>query len=256
MPPLSVLLRPTRAGALFLGALAAACFPPQAFECDGDAACDLDGRAGRCIATGSCAYDDAACPSGWRYAKEPGRDASCVAILDDFEDGDLTLVPIDTRQGAWFTGGTPGGEALPTLLAEPRRERSTGALRLVGDAADDFYLAGFPLRDVGEAVHLPYDASAHTGLAFWARSGTPEPQEFLVKVWICVGEGPCADTRTAFGKVLSAPATWTRTVVPFASLEPVAPASTFDPAALEGIELASVTGGAFDLWIDDLVLGE
>lgn len=57
---------------LAVSVLAGACLERVGYRCESDGQCDLDGRDGRCLTTGYCAYPDDECPSGLRY--EPDAD--------------------------------------------------------------------------------------------------------------------------------------------------------------------------------------
>ncbi len=45
-----------------------ACRPEPQFMCDDDDVCVLDGTQGVCTDVGHCAYPDATCPDGYRFA--------------------------------------------------------------------------------------------------------------------------------------------------------------------------------------------
>ena len=67
-----------RVRTLLCASLLAAC-KVESFACGDDDECMLAGEPGACVA-GSCAYPDAMCPSGYRYAAglDSGLAGECV----------------------------------------------------------------------------------------------------------------------------------------------------------------------------------
>ena len=111
-----------------------------------------------------------------------------------------------------------------------------------------------------------YDASAYSGITFWARGTTPDLGRLYVRVHttvapcplsaICYSEDHCSHFQTRITLDSDAD-TWTEYFVAFADLaQPaeVAPA-TFDPSEIVVIDFRVQPigeSGSFDFWIDDL----
>lgn len=107
--------------------------------------------------------------------KPEGADVSGPAILiEDFEDGDLSILTEDGRGGSWytFTDGTDG-ENSGVLIVDGGAPESQKA----GYIAASGYTwwgggLGFPLTPGGDARE-PYDGSAVNGIRFWAKADQP-----------------------------------------------------------------------------------
>jgi hypothetical protein len=213
-----------------------------------------------------------------------GPDPRCVeevidptTVIDDFEDQNGMLVPIDGRSGGWWTTGddTPNATifperntstpALPALIPEGRCN-SRYAMRVTGQGFDDWgALLGlsFVYSSNGPAA---YDASRHRGVRFWARVGDTSTNQLRVAIadansepegGRCTEDGPsetaCFDT---FGILLPGlDVDWKRFQVPFEGLEQRnfgLPAAGIATDAVFGVHFAFESGAVFDLWIDDL----
>jgi hypothetical protein len=90
----------------------------ERFVCRGADACWLGGEAGLCLA-GNCAYPDAACPSGYRYAVGLGNALAgeCVA-LDDVGGSTGDVV-------GGSTGGSSSSSTRGSTDAEPGSDASS-----------------------------------------------------------------------------------------------------------------------------------
>jgi MYXO-CTERM domain-containing protein len=95
-------------------------------------------------------------------------------LIDDLEDGDTSILVKDGRQGNWYAydDGTGGTRTEPHI--EPAmRSGSKNAMCISGSGFTGYGGGiGFDLNNPGNARAL-YDASAYTGISFWAR-GMPE----------------------------------------------------------------------------------
>jgi hypothetical protein len=89
-------------------------------------------------------------------------------LIDDFEDGDDTIVARDGREGFWrWARDTDAPGTAPALLPNPRPEAKEGNRAAL-------HVKGEQLKDWGASVELTfqprcYDASAYDGVAFSAR---------------------------------------------------------------------------------------
>jgi endoglucanase len=99
-----------------------------------------------------------------------GDTSGAPVLIDDLEDGDTQIVASDGRQGAWFAfdDGSAGTRTEPTVKPDGA-QGSPSALCIAGE--------GFTTWGGGLALDLNnplaqralYDASAYTGISFWAR---------------------------------------------------------------------------------------
>lgn len=102
-----------------------------------------------------------------------------TALIDNLEDGNGQLVATATRNGSWWvvSDGTPAGTIQPPADAAPSPERVPGghcgsnyAMRVTGQGFTDWgasLSAGFRYTSQAETI----DASAFSGVMFWARTG-------------------------------------------------------------------------------------
>jgi hypothetical protein len=105
---------------------------------------------------------------------------------------------------------------------------------------------------IGIACTLPIDASAYTGLSFWAKGAGP--MHVIVTTTatdgnycICAGSD-CGD---GYLKNLTLTADWAQYTVLFTDLKQMHHAVPFDPTAVIGFNFAS-NANAWDYWIDDV----
>ncbi|HTA93564.1 MAG TPA: carbohydrate binding domain-containing protein [Polyangiaceae bacterium] len=185
-------------------------------------------------------------------------------LIDDFEDGNNLLAPIDGRNGPWFESNDgrgmqvpdPRGQILPVLLMPPRGTSLRG-MHTTG--------AGFTLWGAYLAVHfvsngeagVPYDISKHTGITFSAKLGngmvTPHVRFEISETNTAVTCTTCGDH---FGTQVPLTVDWQTVTVPFSSLSQLGygrPLQTaFDPTQALGLYFDWLTNENFDFWLDDV----
>ncbi|WP_437897872.1 hypothetical protein [Sorangium sp. So ce124] len=204
-----------------------------------------------------------------------------VELIDDMEDGDSAIDEAGGRVGYWYSFNDGTGTQtppvyseenpvgfIPETLAEPRGE-STMAMHTFGSGFTDWG-AGFGFALNGpDGGRLAYDASAYSGIVFWAKLGDAGAATTMkVNITdktsdpaggICDESGedvanPCFDdwsTTTHLG------AEWAPVVIPFEEFarggegaEPSAEA--IDLTGLFAIEFGFTQGEDFDVYIDDV----
>lgn len=213
--------------------------PPSA-RCDTQADCE----SWICSAAGKCVADIVISPD---------------AVIDDFEDGDLSLPARAGRVGNWYLFGDGTGIASLDSLAIKRGAASVKGLHTRGKDFKSWGSGlGVDLNNSGasQSSKAPYDATAFAGITFWARA------ESEVAVTVSL---PDADTDAA-GKTCTAcehhyyqavqvTPTWQRFTIAFSALarEPGgAPAPTaFKPSGVFSI-LFRLVGQNYDLYVDDI----
>jgi hypothetical protein len=132
------------------------------------------GSSGGNATAGSTAAGSTTGGSGGMTSSTPNCEGAEVAegtcqMIDDFEDGDDQLWAVEGRGGKWyaFDDGTgtasPARDAFATSAAE---DRPTSAVHSTGEGFSD-YGGG-----VGFGLSGCYDASAYTGVSFWAKADT------------------------------------------------------------------------------------
>ena len=200
-----------------------------------------------------------------------GTTAKCVAdtvvvaannMIDDFEDGVITSLPaLGGRLGNWYAyADSSGGTGLLAEATIINRGASKQGLHTKGKNFTQWGSGvGCDLAH-GGSDKLTYDASAFTGVTFWAR-GTgltslnvafPDiDTDKLVKGKTCMEE---CDHH--YFKSVPLTTAWARYNIAFAdlSLEPGdKPAPTaFRPDAVSAIQFRMVQGSDYEVYIDDL----
>ena len=238
--------------------LAGASFPDTcAAQRDGDAEVPSGGKPAANKSTPRCAL-----PSFMNDESTGHQAGSDLALIDDFEAGDTA--------SKWFSSNDGSGPQFPArcVLRSPLDgERGAGnlwALRTYGKSAAGFMWAkvGRNLRSPSAQCDKPFDASAFSGVRFWARGpGTITFDVGIVAVTSHELGGTCTegcfDSHQVFVDLTSS---WARYEVPFANLTQVgwgAPAH-FDPSQILAVAWGAtepITGlqaHCFDFWIDDV----
>jgi hypothetical protein len=184
------------------------------------------------------------------------------------EDGTGIICYMDKphRLGSWFTFGDrfatlkPDRDSTtrPERIASTRTPTSNYAMHVSG-TYQTFAGFGFFLDLNSKA----YDASAYTGIRFWAKgtgsllvTGQMASTEYKGFGGTCtLGDGVCAGNSYEVGQLSST--TWIEYKAPFA-LMTGGTVSPFDPKAIWSLEFqyraaaTNVTPIPFDIWIDDV----
>ena len=190
-------------------------------------------------------------------------------LIDDLDDGNATLPTTNNRRGAWSDSmiGTNGA----TMVPDP-----TVAFFVTdtGDVCRKFavYVHGQTSVDPGSGATFgfslgsPYDASAYTGLSFWARIdvGTNPPLRVAIPdedtdprgaTCLTGGTDPNLSCWSHFGARFTINTTWTKYTVPFASFtqDPWGfQAAEFKPAAIFSVLFQIGENDTFGIWIDNV----
>ena len=189
----------------------------------------------------------------------PGEwaDAPLEAVIDDFEDGDLSLIKVADRTGNWYpfpvTSTTVAGEASTNCVARGLRSGhfvATGN----GDPGSNWNAS---MVDPFTAV-IPYNASAWSGFSFWIAAGDTvgEATEMTVGIntpGVLASEGYCTTCGDYHLISISLTRTWTRWSIRFDDLkqkgfgEPPVPVLPRDRL----VNFIFWPKNPFDIWIDD-----
>jgi hypothetical protein len=191
-------------------------------------------------------------------------------LIDDMEEGSGGIIKQGGRGGSWFTynDGTDGGVQTPTAngpclpVAIPGgRCTSEHAMHTFGSGFTNYGMGiGFDLNHPA-TVRMPYDVSAYTGIAFWARGPQLAVQiQVLEDATTPTAQGgTCPTTSTCadhYAIAVDLGTGWQQIVVPFASLKQATwgTAVPWDPKTVLGVQFAVNPAPAFDFWIDDIGL--
>lgn len=222
-------------------------------------ACALAWALGGCDASLEPIHAAAGCPEApvrgpLEYADEPPEQ-----LIDDFEDLDDHLAPVDGRTGSWILGrdGSSDPTADNSTHCAARGEHSghfSGAGFLNWGAN---WTAVFKKNDAnGNAV--AYDATKYSAISFWAATGPEAMPPYSLPVGVTTMDvawngGICAVCMDYYRTNVELSPDWQRFVVPFSSL---AQAGEGDPlTALKKDELVGFILWPvrdFDVWIDDV----
>ena len=188
------------------------------------------------------------------------RGVGTEPMIDDFEDGNALLLPLEHRAGVWgpFSDGTgvqrpfSGGSVTPERIAGGRGA-SSFALHMSGTK---FGKWGAGLNGDLTARRC-YDASAYAGLTFWSR-GRGSFNVFLKMTQVVPEEFGGSCTHSCFDghhtKVLGS-AKWQEQRITWAELKQSGFGTPipFDPRSLLSIEFSVAPDQTpFDFWIDDV----
>ena len=243
---------------------------------------------GACSGSGEAQPDGKAAQAGELCPGPEGPEQQCQgeskptveALIDDMEDGDPSIFMVNGRRGAWWAAGDDTASATMTPprdnLAPPEainggRCGSARAIRVTGQGFLEWgSLLGvdmhYGVRTDGSDGNLPYDASAYTGVEFWARIGDTSTDRVRFAVSDVNNEpygGVCTDNDQlneqcydTFGTYLNGLSPeWRHYRVAFTSLTQRQfgyPASAAATQALFSVQFNFDPSSIFDFWVDDL----
>ena len=178
--------------------------------------------------------------------------------LDDFNDGDLMLSPVEQRVGSWysFTDQTAGCANLRVEKADASK-----ALHFIG--------GGFAKWGAGFGAALAwspsdrglctYDLSAYSGIRFRARGNVTLRMTFTSRESIFQSAGgDCPDSEGCYdepGRSIPLSAEFQTFEVPFCSLSRVGFGSRVGPldrTSTTNLSFLAQTKSNFDVWLDDV----
>ena len=177
-------------------------------------------------------------------------------VIDDFEDGDYylpTSPALEGRVGGWYPFGDGTGTTSYDVVAINRGASKKG----FETKGKDFVTWGSGVGTDFAAAKASYDASAYTGITFWARAATALS---LIVVLPDVDTAPqgnlCTSCDHHYNKAVSVTTSWQRFTVRFADLvlEPgTVPAPTaFKPKEIVSLQLRLAPGQTYDVFLDDI----
>jgi hypothetical protein len=223
---------------------------------------------------GVCVGEDKACPLTARC--NSGADCEsyvcsknkCIAdidvpagdVIENFEDGDFVLLAQGGRAGNWYAYGDGTGTVTQEVKAIKRGPNSARVMYGTGANFTSWGSGiGVDLNNTGgsQAAKKVYDASAYTGVTFWARAETT----LMVSVIFPDGNTDpagaiCTVCDHHWFKPVQFDTEWKRYTVTFDSLvlengtEPVPVA--FDATRLVSLQFRLASGQNYELWLDDI----
>ena len=223
---------------------------------------------GACVDAGKPCAVSARCNTGGDCDSFVCSKNKCIAdidvpaddVIDNFEDGDFFLLAKGGRTGNWYAYGDGTGTVTEEIKSSKRGATSAKVMHTTGaDFTSWGSGVGVDLNNAGagQADKKVYDASAYTGVTFWARAETT----LMVSVVLPDGNTDaagkvCTVCDHHWFKPIQVDTEWKRYTITFESLalengtEPVPTA--FDAAQLVALQFRLASGQTYDLWFDDV----
>jgi endoglucanase len=223
------------------------------------------------LATAGCPGGPGAATAGGPPAPGPttvpDKDCPPEFSIDDTEDNNNQVQLQKGRSGYWYTfvdkaGSTITPPSQTTFIMSPGGAAgSQHAAHMLGKMAGSgqplFAGMGFSFTD----PKAPYDATAFTGVSFYAKLGSGSTAAVRLKV-PDVSTDPagkvCTECFNDFGADLTLTEEWKRYTVPFATMKQMegwgAPHPvTIDKSKLFGMQWqVTQQGASYDVWIDNV----
>jgi Glycosyl hydrolase family 45 len=185
-------------------------------------------------------------------------------MIDNMDDGDRLIIVASGRQGPWHTFSEPAGGNLQPPVGNGFLPMSGGAnntshaVRVTGSGYQ-FGGVGFDLNNANSTPeHMssqPYNASAFTGMTFWAKGSGTLRIEFPQRSFVPTDRGgsctgSCWNVYGATTPTLTG--SWQQITISWSGMqrEQGGTSPAFNPAELMGV--AFKAGASFDFWIDEV----
>src|SRR6266496_1082265 len=193
-----------------------------------------------------------------------GGSGTSLEMIDNLEDNDRQIIAASGRQGPWHSfNDTNAGNIQPPL--------GTGFVAAAGGANNTAYAvhttgSGFQFGGVGFDLNnatptpesmssMAYNASAFSGLSFWAKGSGTLRVEFAMRSFVPTDRGGsctsnCWNVYGANTPTLTS--NWTQITIPWAGMqrEQGGTSPAFNASELMGVSFKGP--GTFDFWIDEV----
>ena len=245
-----------------------------AAACHGEPSPQTAAAASETGAPGTPQVVGAAAPqTGGAPAPPPGpmtvSDKDCPAdfTVDVAEDNNNHVIVQGARKGYWYTfvdkAGTtltpPAGTKFIMSAGGPKDSQHAAHMMGKVSSAGDPLFAGMGFSFTNPKG--PYDASAYTGVSFYAKVGPGSVKTVRLKV-PDIDTDPagkkCTECFNDFGADLTLTEQWQKYTFPFAAMKQMegwgSPSpSSVDKSKLYGLQWQVVAQGAsYDVWVDDV----
>lgn len=215
------------------------------------------------MVSGSAGAKSASCQALEAAPPPPVLDCASAAAgklprLDDFDDENLLLAPVEDRVGTWydFSDGTAGCANLKV-----ENVASSPALHFTGSGFSKWGAAfGVALAwSMSQNGLCTYDLSAYSGIRFRARGNATVRMNVASResAFKSAG-GDCADSEGCFdqqGRNIPLSSNFQEFEVPFCSLAQRgfgAPLGPLDRSKVTNLNFLVQSTSSFDVWVDDL----
>jgi endoglucanase len=187
-----------------------------------------------------------------------GDTSGKASLVDDVEDGDDKISSVDGRHGAWFDydDGTAGTRTRAEVKSADR-PGSKNAMCISGQGFTGWG-GGIGVSLLGEGTaRMLYDASAYTGITFWARGSETEFRAMLVDKYSDPAAALCTSCYDHFQAPFTPSAEWQQYTfswkalkqLGFGEMQPNVCAS-----GLYAIQFQWSGSAPFELCLDDIAL--
>ena len=199
-------------------------------------------------------------------------------LIDDLEDNDNVIQPIGNRTGYWYTfnDGTPGAVQVPdpATLFKPAAGGTTATPKYAATTSGPAFTSygagmGFDFNNTASKA-CPYDATAYSGITFYAKANTGNMTGMTLKVMLKIpattpvaqASGACAAASKCEDHYALKPApvlttAWTKYTITFASKatfdqQGFGAAATFDKSKIIAMQFQVAQDVKFNFSIDDI----
>ncbi len=233
------------------------------------------------VGCGSCMKNDTTAPAPIAPAAAPAAATSSTApvaapkvagncLIDNAEDNDNKTSMVAGRGGYWFTFAdkagsniTPSGNFSMTPGGANGSAYAARMFGKIGNGSPSFVGGGFNFLDPKSI----YDASAYTGISFWAKVGPGSVSKVRFKVSdvetdpagkICGQNGTDDGCYNDFGKVFDLTPEWKQYSIAFTDMKQGDGWGIPRPAAILPAKLYGIVwevndkGASYDIWVDDI----
>jgi endoglucanase len=216
---------------------------------------------------GSASTGGAAGPPSPGPMTVPDKDCPQDFVVDDTEDNNNQVLIQKGRNGYWYTfvdkaGSTITPPSQGTFLMSPGGANGSQHAahmmgKMAGSGAPLFAGMGFSFTD----PKAPYDATAFTGVSFFAKVGPGSTVGVRLKVPDANTDPAgkvCTECFNDFGVDLTLTDQWKRYTVPFATMKQMEGWGAPHPASVDKSKLFGLqwqvtqTGVSYDVWVDNV----
>lgn len=138
-----------------------------------------------------------------------GDTSGPASLIDDLEDGDTQILAQDGRQGTWFAYDDGSQGTRSDLRVEPGGAEGTASAICIDGSGFTTWGGGIALNLNAPATpRALYDASAYTGISFWARGSATPFRAMVVDEFTDPAEGLCSGCYDHFQKPFTPSQEW------------------------------------------------
>ncbi len=185
-----------------------------------------------------------------------GKTDGPLQLIDDLEDGDLSILTRDGREGSWFVFDDGSGGTRTELQIQPaERSGSKNAVCIEGSGFTRWGGGfGFPLSGQGGG-RASYDASEYTGVSFWARGSSTQCRWMLVDKYSDPAASLCSGCNDHFNFRFTPSSEWQKFTFTWKQAQQLNFGDAHPsvcPTALYALQAQWPSNESFELCLDDI----